>query len=578
MEGRIDPTTEDSKLSHAHAYFREQANIWLTAGDESLAEVRAEALERATTKLLQMVVIDLDLDENAQEIFETLNARGTPLTPADLIKNFVFQRLQTEGADVQDVYRRHWEEYETAFWEKEVGSGRVSYQRSSLFLNHWLAAQTRMVIPARQVFAQFKRYVDRSASISVEEIVARIHRASVGYRSFTELAADSSGPLDRLGLFAYRTSVMESDVVRPLVMWLHDPDDEPIPQEQRDKALAVMESWMARRMLLRLTAKGFNRIVSDILTELHQHNRSDAGDVLENYLARQEGQSRYWPDDEELRAGLSNLAAYRQLARGRLRMTLEAIEDHLRGFHDGSSGLGGERVLRHRLTIEHVMPRSWLANWPLPRGVSEHEREALIDTIGNLTLLTAPLNTKVSNGPWGGTEGKEAGLHHHDVLLLNRELLDNVDGEWDESTIEDRTRRLADYIIEIWPVPAGHRSRGEEPVVRSQRTAAMVDLISAGLLVPGQRLYPRSAEHREVDVTLLSDGRIDVAGSIYDTPTGASKAIANNRNGWLFFLADLETGTDLSGVWNEYLSLVESDGTVLDEELSELAPTQTEGQ
>jgi hypothetical protein len=566
MGGATSDDVASSKLHQAHEYFREQARAWLAGGEESTAANRGEALERASTKLLQMVVIDLDLDENAQEIFETLNARGTPLTPADLIKNFVFQRLQAEGADVQGIYRRHWQEFETAFWEKEVGSGRVTQQRSSLFLNHWLAAQTRLVIPARQVFAQFKRYVDRSATVPVHDLVTRIHEASTGYRAFTEVAADGYASLDRLGLFAYRTSVMESDVVRPLVLWLYDPHSTPIPQEQLERALGVIESWMVRRMLLRLTSKSFNRIIADILNELQQQDRQLAGDVLEHYLARQEGQSRYWPDDHELRTGLASLSAYRQLARGRLRMTLEAIEDHLRGFRDGRSGLGAERVARHRLTIEHVMPQSWLANWPLPLEGSEHERASLIDTIGNLTLLTAPLNTKVSNGPWDGTDSKKSGLHKHDVLLLNRDLLDNVTGEWDESNIQTRTERLANYIVEIWPVPAGPRSRGEEPSVRAQRTAALVDLISAGLLVPGQRLFPRPVEHREIEVSLLSDGRIDVAGTIYDTPTGASKAIAGHRNGWLFFLTDLEMSTDLSSVWSEYLSQIESDGP-LDVEL-----------
>ena len=39
----------------------------------------------------------LAAEENAQEIFETLNARGAQLTAADLIKNFIFQRLIETG-------------------------------------------------------------------------------------------------------------------------------------------------------------------------------------------------------------------------------------------------------------------------------------------------------------------------------------------------------------------------------------------------------------------------------------------------------------------------------------------------
>ena len=38
-------------------------------------------------------------------------------------------------------------------------------------------------------------------------------------------------------------------------------------------------------------------------------------------------------------------------------MILEGIEDHLRGWHGEKTGLGGERVARGALAIEHVMPR-----------------------------------------------------------------------------------------------------------------------------------------------------------------------------------------------------------------------------
>src|SRR5665647_2952924 len=54
---------------------------------------------------LQLVVIQLRTDEDSQEIFETLNARGTPLTAADLIKNFVFQRLALERAEAEKAYQ-----------------------------------------------------------------------------------------------------------------------------------------------------------------------------------------------------------------------------------------------------------------------------------------------------------------------------------------------------------------------------------------------------------------------------------------------------------------------------------------
>lgn len=127
-----------TKLVQAHRFFSAQAKEWLACdGPENYLQ-RGEALERSVRELLQMVVIDLTADENAQDIFETLNARGAQLTAADLIKNFVFQRLLDSGADVEKAYEAHWKEFETAFWETEVSAGRLLYQRASLFINHWL--------------------------------------------------------------------------------------------------------------------------------------------------------------------------------------------------------------------------------------------------------------------------------------------------------------------------------------------------------------------------------------------------------------------------------------------------------
>ena len=54
----------------------------------------------------------------------------------------------------------------------------------------------------------------------------------------------NSGPLDRIALFAYRTSTLESEVIKPLVLYLLDPNAPAIPREQVEKALSGVESWI----------------------------------------------------------------------------------------------------------------------------------------------------------------------------------------------------------------------------------------------------------------------------------------------------------------------------------------------
>lgn len=374
-----------ARLVEAHRYFSEQARSWLQRDGPEDVAVRAERLEQTVRGLLQLVVIDLTADENAQEIFETLNARGAQLTAADLIKNFVFQRLMEQGVDVEVAYETHWKEFETGFWETEISFGRLRYSRSSIFLNHWLIARTGEEIVAREVFGRFKHHADIEADVPMPELVEQIGRASRVYREFIE-GTTANNPIDRLQLFAYRTSTLESEVFKPVVLWLLDPEQEPVPDAQVAKALEVLESWLVRRMLVRATTSSYTQIAAEIVTQLRKGERAAAGDVVEGFLAGQTVVSRYWPDDEEVVNELQGLQAYQRLRRGRLRMVLEAVEDHRRGWVGAAVGLGGERVARGWFHIEHVLPRQWQTNWPLGPRVSEVERDQLVHTFGNLTL------------------------------------------------------------------------------------------------------------------------------------------------------------------------------------------------
>ena len=528
------------RMVEAHRYFSEQARRWLSVEGLGSIGKRAEAIETVVRELVQMVVIDLAADENAQEIFETLNARGAQLTAADLIKNFVFQRLQETGTDVEEAYQKNWKDFETGFWETETSVGRLRYPRSSIFLNHWLIARTGEEVVAREVFDRFKRFADYESGLPMAKLLEQVHVAACAYRDFVD-ASTRPGLIDRLGLFGYRTGVLESEVIKPLVLYLRDPAELPIPDAQFVKVLDVMESWMVRRMLIRATTKSYSQLVAELLTRLRQSGRSEAGDVIERYLAAQTGANRYWPDDTEIRQELAVLPAYRRLSRGRLRMVLEAIEDHLRGWKNGRSGLGDERVARGKFAIEHIMPRKWAAHWPIQNDTgTEAERDSLIHTVGNLTLLTRKLNSKVSNGPWFGVGGKHAALEEHDVLLLNNHLRRSAPTAWTNEAIRRRNNDLAGHIIQIWPVPIGHKSYFSREQAVTLHRVGLADLMNAGMLHPGMALFRRRGKSAERAGTLVSDGRIDIEGAFFKSPSEAAVSITGRvTNGWWFFLGSV---------------------------------------
>ncbi|MEU4593689.1 GmrSD restriction endonuclease domain-containing protein [Micromonospora aurantiaca (nom. illeg.)] len=255
-----------------------------------------------------------------------------------------------------------------------------------------------------------------------------------------------------------------------------------------------------------------------------------------------------------MRHPLRALGIYRRLSRARLRMVLEAIEDHQRGWRRIADGLGGERVARGKYAIEHIMPRRWQQHWPPPEGASPADRDRLIHTIGNLTLLTGRLNSKVSNGPWSGQTGKREHLQKHDVLMLNRELLQQSQEGWDDEGIEARTQQLVDTILEVWPVPDGHRSSATHATKHMKRRLTLADLMSAGLLEAGTSLHPRSQRFAEHTAIVLPDGTLDIDGVRHATPSGAARHLAGTAlNGWRFWLVEPRTGRCLSDLWHEYV-------------------------
>lgn len=559
------PPVDYQKLAHrasrmikAHHYFAQQCRAWLNAEGPDNVVARAEAIERSARELLQIVVIDLTAGENAQEIFETLNARGAVLTAADLIKNFVFQRLLEQGADVEEAYSKYWSQFETAFWEEEVNVGRVRIPRSSVFLNHWLVARTGEEVVAREVFSGFKAYADYQAGNPMLELLQEIHRAAAIYRGFTEKAEVLDGPLDRVGLFAYRVKTLESEVVKPVLLALLDHKAGSLPQEQIETALDILESWLARRMLIRATSKGYNRIMAEVVSVIRNASAEEVGQTLREYFSSQHSEVAYWPDDDEVRRELETMPVYRKLSRARVRMVLESIEDHWRGWIPGQVSAAGMRIRRGTYAIEHVMPQAWIKHWPLPPDRSESERDARIHRLGNLTLLTKKLNSVVSNGPWLGDGGKAAHLQEKDVALLNSKLLkDYASRQWDEDGIDSRTEQAIDAILTVWPVPPGHKVRVDREHADTSVTVEIADLTGAGFLAPGQTLYSRPGKYGGHSGTILSDGRIEVAGQVFETPSSAGTFVRKkNTNGWHFWRLDSNGRRPLKEVRAEYLRVV----------------------
>lgn len=111
------------------------------------------------------------------------------------------------------------------------------------------------------------------------------------------------------------------------------------------------------------------------------------------------------------------------------------------------------------LSLEHLVPQTWEGYWALldvdgaplediSLEDATERRRLRMHRFGNLTIVTAPLNSSMSNGPW---MTKRRDLNHYSKLLLNARLADHE--AWDEAAIDEHTAWLADRLLKIWPGP-----------------------------------------------------------------------------------------------------------------------------
>ncbi|NDR53282.1 DUF262 domain-containing protein [Actinomyces sp. 565] len=525
-------------FAQADAYFRRVIDGWLTGTgeinpqDSDALENRAAVLLGVVTRGLRLVVIRLGAEDDAQTIFETLNARGTPLTAMDLVKNFLFQNLDPHAPATQDVYDHYWKRFETPFWEQTISAGRVKQARAVAFLGWWLAARTRAVTPARAAFSTFKRFA--LASGDDMGILADLSAAAKRYETLDVASHTQHGELEPIAMFNYRADVLGLDVLKPLIVWLQDPNGggaPTVPGAQRRRLIAAVESWVVRRALVKETSTGLNRFVVEQLLREASAEPERMGERVEWLLASQTASVSYWPDDEEVRAALATERIYRTLAQARVRMVLEAIEDRRRGYPDGRRRAEAP-IVRGSCTIEHLMPQQWRLHWDGGADEAAAERDHLIHTLGNLTLTTQGLNSSLSNGSW---EAKRTALDATTGLLTTRDLLRDNPGAWTDDDIRERTAALTEEIIAIWPAPDGHVHRAPRRKL-GINNATMKVLLDAGLLTVGDEVVGVGNDGRAIRAVMDTAGRMVLDSETYAYPSASAYRVrGTSTNGWTFW-------------------------------------------
>ncbi len=443
-EGVGDTST---KMSDAYRYFRTVVSEYLNEGD---AVEQAKLIADALRNYLKLIVLDLDSSDEPQAIFETLNAHGTPLLPADLIKNWLLWEADKQKLEALPLYENHWRSFDQnhEYWRAKVGTGHAARARVDTFLQNWLTKETAEIVPSKHLYDRFLRFTeathDKATSpVSVEALMSGIRADALRFERIDRASGEN-----RFDIFLERLRRLGILVFHPLLLEVMQ-SSESIPNEL-DRFGEILESYLVRRTVCGKQTRGYGTLALKLLKSVREQSDKPPHEVLSDELRGLEG-SDVWPSDEDFQYAWVNRKFYGFLRRDRVLMILQALETWYQ-----SSNSKTEPLMAFdwsQLQIEHIMPQSWEAHWPLPDALSAEERKENIQKIGNLTLVSKKLNPSLSNAPWIAVQsgkGKKDGLHTHTILYLNRMLVDDNPHDWSDVSIEQRANSLFEVAKSIW--------------------------------------------------------------------------------------------------------------------------------
>ena len=369
------------------------------------------------TILSKFSVVDIRLEDGDDPylIFESLNATGTPLTQADLVRNYLFMRLNPDNQ--QKVYDELWFPM-----QQKLRDNLES------FVRHYLSMDGN-VPNFNKIYTTFKENADSKAK-SQEDVINLIKgllKISSYYYNFLHPKKEKE---QKLRIYFEKFNKIEVTTSYPLLLRLYeDYTNKKTSADDFSECLHAIETFVVRRAVCGIPTNALNKYFPTVYNSLDQ---TDITQSLKNKLKSGMG-ARRMPDDDEFKQCQKEGRLYGNKI---LRYLLEEIEKY-----DNK-----EVVNFEELQIEHIMPQTLSDEWKKELGSNwELIHKKYVDTLGNLTLTG--YNQEYSRKLFKEKRDMEKGFKDSG-LQLNRDLA-KLD-KWTENEIIHRAEGLAEEALKVW--------------------------------------------------------------------------------------------------------------------------------
>jgi Protein of unknown function DUF262/Protein of unknown function (DUF1524) len=384
-------------------------------------------LAQVLLKCLKIVWIPLDEQkDDAQAIFESLNDKGMPLSASELVCNYLFRPILDAKENPEDLHNSLW-----LLSIQLLGDN----DRFEEYLRHSVSiGETKMVGKHRKVYVHFKGKHRNLTSSAAKQHLADIFLGSPLYRTISDprlhpyqhdginqllisigdTRMESSTPFVLSVLRAHKAGTLSDDLARTIL---------------RETLVLLV-----RRKMTELATTQYDVMFPSLLGKII--NEASPIRAIHDQFRNSHG---VWISDQEFEDALITKPANRRNDLPFSRMLLVEIDKKFQshGQLPDYTTVG---------TIEHMIPQSLDEKWTAYLGADANDEHlpVVIDTIGNLCLLSGPANSAVGQDPF---EAKKSA--YSQLTALSRQVKEFT-GHWDIAAVRSRSQKLAKEALGIW--------------------------------------------------------------------------------------------------------------------------------
>jgi len=381
------------------------------------------------------VVIEILVQEPgvAYTVFETLNARGKTLAPANLIKNNLLMKAEQQGTN--DKVLKIW---------SNIVEELTQYENADItdfILNSYYSRFGSKSDRTNQknLFNSIKNLLDKKG-ISALDFASYLEKDCEPYKKLRGYDRSTDKKFTKETIkYIEELNVLNISRVYPLLLTGYEVLE---PKDFQKLVILTVNFAFRYKVVLNESADALLRIIMDLSCELRKGSIT-LDNIKERFLS-EASDTDFEIEFQRFTPRSAKLAFY----------TLKKIEDHL-------SKRQGITVLEHSPNqhLEHIMPKCPKeSDWPhlFKSGKLDDRHNSYLNRIGNLTILEADINRFIRNKSF---EFKNSNEEKKDYQNSSLKLPKNIQkyltktsskSVWDFRSIEERSKYLAKLAVKVW--------------------------------------------------------------------------------------------------------------------------------